>query len=30
MHDMGNYKIESGFTFNLDGLFPKYTYYTPK
>lgn len=25
MYDMGNYKITSGFSFNLDGLFPKYT-----
>ena len=24
MSSMGNYKITSGFTFNLDGLFPKY------
>ena len=24
MHDMGNYKITSGFSFNLDELFPKY------
>ena len=24
MYDMGNYKITSGFSFNLDDLFPKY------
>lgn len=25
MPSMGNYKVTSGFTFNLEGLFPKYT-----